>query len=69
MQIIPCLAILLKKIVSDISKIVKKSHNFISKTKNYLNKNPNDTEKLHPYFSEEGNEERPAGPASKGKQE
>ena len=69
MQIIPCLAILLKKIVSDISKTVKKSHNFISKTKNYLNKNPNDTEKLDPYFSEEGNEERPAGPASKGKQE
>ena len=31
------------------------------KTKNYLNKNPNDIEKLHPDFSEEGKEKRPAG--------
>ena len=52
-QIIPCLAILLKK--------QEKSHNFMRKTKNYLNKNPNYIEKLHPDFSEEGKEERPAG--------
>ena len=30
------------------------------KTKNYLKKPPNDLEKLHPNFSEEGKEERPA---------
>ena len=29
-------------------------------TKNYLNKTPNDLEKLHPGFSEEGREEIPA---------
>ena len=53
-QIIPCLAILLKKQESDIANIVKKNpHNFMRKTKNYLNKNPNDIEKLHPDFSEE----------------
>ena len=31
------------------------------KTKNYLRKNPNGIEKLHPNFSEEGKEKRPAG--------
>ena len=31
------------------------------KTNDYLNKNPNDIEKLHPDFSEEGKENRPAG--------
>ena len=35
----------------------KKSHNFVRKSKNYL-KNPNDLQKLHPDFSEEGKEER-----------
>ena len=30
------------------------------KTKNYLQKTPNDLEKLHQDFSEEGKEERPA---------
>ena len=39
----------------------KKTHNFIRKTKSYLKKYPNDLEKLHPDFSEEGKEERPAG--------
>ena len=31
------------------------------KTKNYLKKTPNDLKILHPDFSEEGKEERPAG--------
>ena len=60
-QIVPCLAILSKKSESDIADIVKKNHNFIRKTKSYLKKNPNDLEKLHPDFPEEGKEERPAG--------
>ena len=38
----------------------KKPHNFVKKTKNYLKKTPTDLEKLHPYFSEEGKEERSA---------
>ena len=38
-QIIPCMAMLLKKNESDIANIVKKSHNFIRKTKIYLKKN------------------------------
>ena len=38
----------------------KKTHNFMRKTKSYLKKNPNDLEKLHPDFSEEGKGERPA---------
>ena len=50
----------MKKIENDIANIVKKTHNFIRKTKGYLKKNPNDLEKLHPDFSEEGKEERPA---------
>ena len=60
-QIIPCLTILSKKSENNIANIVKKIHNFIRKTKSYLKKNPNDLEKLHPDFSEEGKEERPAG--------
>ena len=60
-QIIPCLAILSKKRESDIANIVKKPHNFMRKTKSYLRKNPNGIEKLHPNFSEEGKEKRPAG--------
>ena len=59
-QIIPCLAMLLKKNGSVIANIVKKTHSFIRKTKNYVKKNPNDIETLHPDFSEEGKEERPA---------
>ena len=50
-----------KKNENDIANIVKNPHNFIRKTKPYLKKNPNDLEKLHPDFSEEGKEERPAG--------
>ena len=50
-QIVPCLAILLKKNESDIANIVKKNHNFMRKTRNYLKKTPNDIEKLHPDFS------------------
>ena len=42
----------------------KKTHDFIRKAKSYLKKNPNDLEKLHPDFSEEGKEERPAGHVS-----
>ena len=42
-------------------KLSKKPHNFIRKTKSYLKKSPNDLEKLHPDFSEEGKEERPSG--------
>ena len=59
--VITCLAILSKKSENDIADIVKKTHNFIRKTKSYLKKNPNDLEKLHPDFPEEGKEERPAG--------
>ena len=33
----------------------------MKKTKNYLQNNPNDLEKLHPDFSEEGTEEMSAG--------
>ena len=58
-QIIPCLAILLQKSENDIANIIKKNRcNFVRKTKNYLKKPPNDLEKLHPDFSEEGKEER-----------
>ena len=60
-QVIPCMAILLKKSGNDIANIVKKLHNFIRKIKSYLKKNPNDLEKLNPDFSEEVKEERPAG--------
>ena len=60
-QIIPCVAILSKKRESHIANIFKKPHNFMRKTKNYLSKNPNDTEKLHPDFSEEEKEKRPTG--------
>ena len=64
-QIIPCLApstlpkkaTLSKKSENVIANIVKKPHNFVKKTKNYLQNNPNDLEKLHPDFSEEGTEE------------
>ena len=31
------------------------------KTKNYLKKTPTDIETLHPDFTEEGKEDRPAG--------
>ena len=54
----------IKKSENDIANIIKKPHNFIRKTKTYLKKNPNDLEKLHPDFSEEGKEERPAGHVS-----
>ena len=47
-----------KKNENDIANIVKNPHNFIRKTKSYLKKNPNDLEKLHPDFSEEGKEGR-----------
>ena len=60
-QIIPCLATLSKKGENVIVNIVKKPHNFVKKTKNYLQNNPNDLEKLHPDFSEEGTEEMSAG--------
>ena len=60
-QIIPCLATLSKKSENVIANIVKKPHNFVKKTKNYLQNNPNDLEKLHPDFSEEGTEEMSAG--------
>ena len=60
-HIIPCLAIISEKSENDIANIVKKPHNFIRKTKSYQTKNPNDLEKLHPDFSEEGKEEMPAG--------
>ena len=63
-QIIPCLEILSKKVKMILPTLSKKTHNFIRKTKSYLNKNPNDLEKLHPDFSEEGKEERPAGHVS-----
>ena len=51
----------IEKSENHIANIVKKNHNFIRKTTSYLKKNPNDLEKLHPDFSEEGKEERPAG--------
>ena len=60
-QIIPCLATLSKKSENVIANIVKKTHNFVKKTKTYLQNNPNDLEKLHPDFSEEGTEEMSAG--------
>ena len=60
-QIIPCLATLSKKSENVIANIVKKPHNFVKKTKNYLQNNPNDLEKLHPHFSEEGTDEVSAG--------
>ena len=60
-QIIPCLATLSEKSENVIANIVKKPHNFVKKTKNYLQNNPNDLEKLHPDFSEEGTEEMSAG--------
>ena len=41
---------------------LSKKHIILSKkTKNYLQNNPNDLEKLHPDFSEEGTEEMSAG--------
>ena len=47
----------IKKSENDIANIVKRPHNFIRKTKSYLKKkNPNDFEKLHPDFLEEGKE-------------
>ena len=60
-QIIPCLATLSKKSKNVIANIVKKPHNFVKKAKNYLQNNPNDLEKLHPDFLEEGTEEMSAG--------
>ena len=60
-QIISCLATLSKKSENVIANIVKKTHNFVKKTKSYLQNNPNDLEKLHPDFSEEGREEMSAG--------
>ena len=51
----------IKKNESDIDNIVKKIYNFMRKTKNYLKKTPNDIETLHPDFTEEGKEDRPAG--------
>ena len=60
-QIIPCFATLPKKSENVIANIVKKPHNFVKKAKNYLQNNPNDLEKLHPDFSEEGTEEMSAG--------
>ena len=42
-------------------RTLSKKHNFVKKTKNYLQNNPNDLEKLHPDFSEEGTEEMSAG--------
>ena len=44
-----------------LSTLSKKTHNFIRKTKSYLKKIPNDLEKSHPDFPEEGKEERPPG--------
>ena len=52
--VIPCLANLSKKSETDIPNIV-------SKFKNHLKITPNDLEKLHPVFSEEGKEEVPTG--------
>ena len=60
-QIILCLATLSKKSENVIANIVKKPHNFVKKTKNYLQNNPNDLEKLHPDFSEEGTQKMSAG--------
>ena len=50
-----------KKSENVIANIVKKPHNFVKRTKNYLPNNPNDLQKLHSDFSEEGTEEMSAG--------
>ena len=55
------MATLSEKSENVIANIVKKPHNFVKKTKNYLQNNPNDLEKLHLDFSEEGTEEMSAG--------
>ena len=39
----------------------KNPHNFVKKTKNYLQKTPNDLERLHPDFSEEGENKKASG--------
>ena len=59
-QIIRYLVTLSKKSENAIVNIIKKPHNFVTKTKNYLQKNPEDLEKLHPDFLEEGKEEMSA---------
>ena len=59
-QIIRYLVTLSKKSENAIANTVKKPHNFVPKTKNYLQKNPEDLEKLHPDFLEEGKEEMSA---------
>ena len=61
MQIIPYLAILSKKLKVILPTLSKKPDDFMRKTKNYFKKTPNDIEKLHRDFLEEGKEERPVG--------
>ena len=52
-KIIPCLAILSKKVKVILLTLSKKIHDFMGKTENYLKKHPNEIEKLRLAFPQD----------------